>query len=278
MSFDQEVDEMKNEMRTARLNPLPRPNSNANLIARLHERIAAVELIRPAFWIKYWRVQRAVSEYLLYNPPHTGKEQNLSEQEVQENFDYFMKVRLDRLAYFQNWLRGKFGVNPSLDGEGILALEAWVRAFGGGLLDDEVSRRAIFYAYDPVWLGKYRSFNVMADIGIFIGEYLISKRPRLHWDILRKWSNDRGKILGTNLNRPVIAGFPAPVFAGRIEDPFASGYGSCADSRKDAKLSAFPNTYYLATLSYHMKQVLHFAGMPDGDYDFVVGDYRDEPL
>jgi hypothetical protein len=235
-------------------------------------------MIRPAFWINYCRVQRATNDYPLYDPPHKGKEQNLSDQEVQDNFDYFMKVRLDRLAYFQNWLRRNFGINSSLNGDGILALEAWIRAYGGGLLQDEIGRDRLFYTYRPTWIGKYRGHNVMVDISILLGEYLILKRPRLHWDILRQWSNERGKVLGTNLNRPVITGFPTPVFAGRIEDSFVYGYGSCADSRKDAKFGAPPNIYYPATLSYHMKQILHFAGLPDGDYPFVVGDYSDEPL
>ena len=43
---------------------------------------------------------------------------------MQENFAYFMRARLDRLAFFQKWLRERFGAKATLNGDGLLALNA----------------------------------------------------------------------------------------------------------------------------------------------------------
>lgn len=76
-------------------------------------------MIHPKFWLKHARARRALRGYPLYDVPHKQAEGTLSEKEARENFDYFMRVRLERLAFFQEWLKKNFGVNATLDGDGV---------------------------------------------------------------------------------------------------------------------------------------------------------------
>lgn len=55
-------------------------------------------MIRPHFWLKHFLARRAVRRYPLYDVPHKRAEATMSEAEVQENFAYFMRVRLDRFS------------------------------------------------------------------------------------------------------------------------------------------------------------------------------------
>jgi hypothetical protein len=56
----------------------------------------------------------------------TQAERKLSEPEVQENFAYFHRVRLERLAFFQAWLLKNFAVKAMLDGDGLKAVSRWI--------------------------------------------------------------------------------------------------------------------------------------------------------
>jgi hypothetical protein len=164
-------------------------------------------MIHPMFWLKHWKARHTLADYPFYDVPHKQAERTLGEAEVQENFDYFMHVRLDRLAIFQRWLHGGFGVNATLNGDGVLALYGWANDYGGGLIGDETYTAIIFDSYQPLWVGEYAGYNVMVDIAILLGEYLISKRPQLHWKIYRGHPDEEGKLTGNNIARPILGAF-----------------------------------------------------------------------
>src|SRR5258708_37602086 len=89
-------------------------------------------MIHPRYWIKHAFARRALRGYPLYDVPHKRAEGKMSEAEAQQNFDYFMHVRLSRLAHFTDWLRNNFAVNAALDGEGLRAVGRWADDYGGG--------------------------------------------------------------------------------------------------------------------------------------------------
>lgn len=66
-----------------------------------------------------------------------------------------------------------------------------------------------FASYQPPWTREYVGYNVVVDIAIFVGEYLIAKRPQLHWEIYRGYPSEEGKLTGINLNRPRLGAFLA---------------------------------------------------------------------
>jgi hypothetical protein len=237
-------------------------------------------MISPKFWLKHWKVWHAVKGYPLYDVPHKQAERTLSEDQVQENYAYFMRTRHDRLEFFQRWLWRNFRVNASLDGDGVLALDGWINRYGGGLIGDESSTMLIFDSYHPLWLGEYAGYNVMVDIAIFLGEYLILKRPRLHWEIHRGHPDpDReGAIAGSNLARPIIGGFPRP-FQWKT-DVFKHGYCSVAGSRQSSRIDYNPVMHGRSHLIGELKTTLHVANLSDRDEEesFIFGDYSNEQL
>jgi hypothetical protein len=137
----------------------------------------------PRLWLKHWRVRQALVNYPLYDVPHKTRERDLPEAQVRENFAYFMRVRHKRLADFQSWLHGNFRYDASLDAAGAEQLSRWIDEYGGGVIDDEPGSMSIFESYSPTWVDRYAGYNTMIDLGIFMGEFIILKRPKLFWEI-----------------------------------------------------------------------------------------------
>ncbi|MGQ0682916.1 hypothetical protein [Bradyrhizobium sp.] len=231
-------------------------------------------MIYPTLFFKHLRVGRAIRDYPLYDVPNKQEERTLDEARVQENFDYFMQVRFDRLAFLQGWLRENFGVRLPLNGDGLLALTAWINAYGGGLIGDFPRIAIIFASYQPIWVGEYIGCNVMVDIGIFLGEYLIAKRPQLHWEIYRGYLDEDRELTGPNLKRPQLGGFPR----GWGVDVFGLGYGAVVEARQMAHVGHDPLVGDRDGLIKHCKAKLHLANVPDDGTPFVVGDYSNEPI
>ncbi len=65
-------------------------------------------MLLPQVSLRREWLRRALRDYPLYDPPHKIEERLLSKEEALENFDYFMRVRQQRLSYFENWLRQRF--------------------------------------------------------------------------------------------------------------------------------------------------------------------------
>jgi hypothetical protein len=230
-------------------------------------------MIHPKFWLKHMRARRAIKGYPLYDVPHKQAEAELPESQAQENFDYFMKVRLDRLAFFQKWLLDNFGVKASLDGDGVRAVGQWVDDYSGGLIGDEPHAMGIFADYQPRWEEEYAGYNVMIDIGIFLGEYLISKRPRLHWSIYQGQQGEPGSFGAPWYRRPNIQGFPT----GLIHDALTTGYWSVERSRDASKVGGYPDYPRSSRLVVSAKAALYKTKVPESG-PFMYGDSSNEPL
>ena len=231
-------------------------------------------MIYPRLWLKHVKARRAIVNYPIYDVPNKQEERTLEEPRVQENFVYFMRVRLDRLSFFQQWLREWFGVRATLNGNGLLALNEWGNAYGGGLIGDFPNMSTIFAIYHPAWRGEYGGYNVMVDIGILIGEYLIAKRPQLHWEIYRGHPDEDGELTGPNLKRPQLSGFPR----GWGDDLLGLGYGVVADSRMRSHIGHRPSVGDPDGMIKQCKSSLYLANVPDDDKAFIVGDCTNEPI
>src|ERR1700730_18045000 len=82
-------------------------------------------MLLPQMWLRKSWLRRALRDYPLYDPPHKVEEYLLSREQAFENFDYFMRVRQQRAAYFQRWLRRYFRVAITPDENGVKALNRW---------------------------------------------------------------------------------------------------------------------------------------------------------
>jgi hypothetical protein len=230
-------------------------------------------MIHPRYWIKHAVARRALRGYPLYDVPHKRLEREMTEAEAQENFDYFMSVRDSRLAYFTDWMRRNFSVKATLDGDGITAVSHWADEYAGGLVrNDSHIHLEVWSSYVPIWREAYAGFNVMIDIGIFIGEYLIAKHPRLAWEIYRGHEFEPATFESTNFMKPCIGGFPR-FWKGFV---LVTGFGAVINARG---LSTIGDRMSRTKVLVHAAQnnLLH-ADVADGENPVILGDFRNEQL
>jgi hypothetical protein len=176
-------------------------------------------LLLPQAWLRQHYLQRALRGYPLYDPPHKVEERLLSREQANENFDYFMRVRQQRAAFFETWLRRYFWVTLTPDEKGVRALNRWGSRYAGLLLYHEgpgVKPRISYFTYDPPWTGTYVRSNVLFDMGISYGEIIIACCPKLHWDVdpisafLPRTARVLKRSSGMGFQRPTLAGFDDP--------------------------------------------------------------------
>lgn len=166
------------------------------------------------------RLERALREYPLYDPPHRVEERLLSKEKAAENFDYFMRVRLDRVTHFRDWLREEFRFKISLDEKGMRALCLWASRYAGFLLakDADGYPTNSYFTYDPPWAGENIGCNVVFDFGIVVGQAILANCPKLRWDfdpisaILPQTVKILKETSGMSFWRPIISGFENPAY------------------------------------------------------------------
>ena len=91
-------------------------------------------MLLPQMWgTKLW-LQWALKDYPIYDPPHKVEERVLSKEQALENFDYFMRVRQQRVESFRWWLRRYFWTVTQADENGVRALDRWAVSYAGLLL------------------------------------------------------------------------------------------------------------------------------------------------
>jgi hypothetical protein len=210
----------------------------------------------------------ALVDYPLYQPPHRQgpnflrRRQNQTEEEYvshihefvarsDQNFVYFMEQRATRLAALHAFL-GRLGVSASLDDAGLASVSAWLADNGYALANprDPAVVQA-FYQMQTPWTERLRGLNVIFDLGIFLGESLIRKQPRLHWKS-STGSSDHGESVTTGYN---IEGFRRKGKGNHL-DPAGSIFGFCWNDLNNLHFySPLPNT--------------------PGNYNVLVGVVRD---
>jgi hypothetical protein len=140
------------------------------------------EVLLPHMWLRKRWLQRALQNYPLYDPPHKVED---TRAQADENFDYFMRVRLQRMAEFHAWLRRYFRVTLTPDVWGVKALSRWGAKYAGLLLETKFTGGPTdaYFTYQPPWTGANAGCNVLFDMGVILGEFLIANCPKLHWDV-----------------------------------------------------------------------------------------------
>jgi hypothetical protein len=233
-----------------------------------------IHLIRPRYWLRFALAHRAVRHYPLYDVPHKQDERTLDEGRIQENFSYFMRERLNRLAFFRSWLRTSFHIDADLDGGGLRKVSRWVDDYGGALVGAQADDLTVYACYQPRWEDSCAGYNVMMDIGIFLGEYLITKRPGLYWEIYRGDEDEPASFRAAEYLKPDLGGTPR---RWRIF-PLRKGYGVIANSRELALIQsnyAHASPDALVTIAKSALYMTRVLADPD---TVVVGDSSNEPL
>lgn len=191
-------------------------------------------MLLPHMWLRKKWLDHALLGYPVYEPPHKIEERLLSREQAQENFDYFMAVRLLRLESFQRWLYRYFFVRLTPDREGVRKLNRWANKYSGLLLAIGIDGHPAdtYLNYEPSWGGEHIGCNVVFDMGIAMGEFTIAQCPNLRWDfdpissILPRTAERLKRTAGMSFQRPMLTGFDNPVF-GKI--PLHDVYISVAE-------------------------------------------------
>jgi hypothetical protein len=176
--------------------------------------------------IKLSRVKSASANYPFYDRPH--KQKPKFQRQAQENFDYFMRVRLQRLGFFQGWLRTHFNVNPSFDSGGASAVSRWVDRYGEALLGGNDRDQYFFPHYSKSWTEENPGYSVIFDLGIFVGEFVIEKRPWCHWALMQE-TPDKPSV-----QKSIAKLQPALFFHSKWDpmDPFNVAWGVLSDRHR----------------------------------------------
>jgi len=130
------------------------------------------------------RVSNALADYPPYTPPAWDADPDTIEHATYTKF--FLENRDDRLAAFRTFLV-KFDVAPDLDDAGLRAVSAWCPLYLDLLVDglgsDTLS--SAYHEFEAPWVGPLLGLNPIFDLGVYCGECVLLRNPRLEWQCLR---------------------------------------------------------------------------------------------
>jgi hypothetical protein len=134
------------------------------------------------------RVWKTLPEYPVYSPLFSyGKGWNFGidgkippRQQIKENYDYFLRHKANRLKHLADDL-APFSVELRLEADALPALGRWLYRYGRHLDPGGAEVISARNYYEPAWVGEYHGLNVMNDIAIFAGDYIVSKNENAHW-------------------------------------------------------------------------------------------------
>ena len=135
------------------------------------------------------KVWNTLVDYPVYSPPFHDSEMVLAKREINENYDYFLREKEHRLQYLAKYLK-PFNVDLRFDRSDLLGLDAWLYRYSGQLIPADGVFSLALHDYEPIWSGTYHGLNVIHDVSIFAGEYIISKNKNVRSDV---WYGDGTK-------------------------------------------------------------------------------------
>jgi hypothetical protein len=137
------------------------------------------------------RVLTALDGYPPYDPPRWAFETKPAQEADAEYKAYFLENRNRRVEALSGFL-AKFDVELSLDDDGLKAVSGWCPVYldllVDGLPQDGLHQGstgdAIWRAYhwlETPWIDSLIGLNPILDLGVYMGECLLSKNRRLKW-------------------------------------------------------------------------------------------------
>jgi len=166
-----------------------------------------------AKFIDRLNVQRGLRDYPIYTPPFARSNPSLSRTEMDANYKHFLEHKAARLDDLAKYLSA-FSVQLRFDPDALLTLERWLYRYGGHLLparsgrgatDDNARNASALFSYEPAWVGPYHGLNVINDVAIFAGEYIISANDGARWGMWYGDNDERDRQAGV-FGQPCILG------------------------------------------------------------------------
>jgi hypothetical protein len=149
-------------------------------------------------FIDRWNVWRNLRGYPIYAAPFARSDPALSREEMDANHRRFLEQRSERLQYLAGYLAA-FSLPLRLEPETLPLLNRWLDRYGGHLIpahgdhlgfQGDPTVTAALCNRGPAWADAYHGLNIINDIAIFAGEYIVSKNNEAHWGM---WHGDGEK-------------------------------------------------------------------------------------
>lgn len=121
-------------------------------------------------------------DYPQYTPPFKEESINLSSSQAEENFEYFNKVKSDRLVVIKQLLSSfSLEINPKeVDKESLLSLDEWAYQQWPAIYDKSLAIHGMYtFTFKNKNLLKIRS--MLFDLGILLGESYLNLCPNAKW-------------------------------------------------------------------------------------------------
>jgi hypothetical protein len=156
------------------------------------------------------RILEALADYPPYTPPNWNSEAQSAKDVSDEYKAYFLDNRNRRVETLRQFLAA-FDVGLNLDDSGVQAVSAWFPLYADLLVDGLHHQEAddiwcAYHWFQAPWTNRLIGLNPIFDLGIYVGEYLLSRNSRLKWL----------PVLGPERN----SGANHPIFGQRCRRPF----------------------------------------------------------
>ena len=111
-------------------------------------------ITHPRFWIRHWRVRRALAGYPL--TMYRTKNGSASYRKPRHARISIISCGFDRNVWrsFSPGFESIFEFDASFTPAGVHGVSRWVDQFGGGAISDEASRPHVFFEYEPSWKAR----------------------------------------------------------------------------------------------------------------------------
>jgi hypothetical protein len=153
-----------------------------------------------------------LQNYPRYSPPFHDAEAVLSKAEIAANYEYFVEQKRKRIDHLGMYF-SQFSIELRLERDVLLAVDKWLYRYGAHLVPRWEALEALL-DHEPEWERDYLGLNVVNDVAIFAGDYVISKNQHVRWDV---YYGDGTKYdyeeLGFGL--PCLFGLLNPEYRGR---------------------------------------------------------------
>jgi hypothetical protein len=131
------------------------------------------------------------------------------ENSAAEYRTFFLENRSRRVEALRNFL-AKFDVALSLEDDGVKAVSAWCPLYADLLVDGLQHQESdgLWRAYNwfqAPWTGPLIGLNPIFDLGVYMGECLLYRNPRLKWQPYINPEPNKGAIhliVGRRCGRP----------------------------------------------------------------------------
>jgi len=134
------------------------------------------------------QVWAGLGDYPVYSPPSRYTGSIPSRDEMKANFNYFLETKIDRLKYLAEYL-APFSVGVRFESAALPALDRWLYRYGGYLIPKYFGQVVpALFRYEPAWVGEYHGLNIINDVAIFAGDYIVSRNAGASW---KMWYRDR---------------------------------------------------------------------------------------